>query len=434
MGTSSRRLRFAKTTPSSPPPVTVEPWPVLVVDDDPEIHAMTRLLLRDMEFEGRPFLCLTAASAAEAQAVLERSPDLPVMLLDVVMETPDAGLRLVRWVREQQGNHRIRIILRTGQPGDAPERDVVVTHDINDYKNKTELTAQKLFTALVGALRAWRDISTIVRLNHELTTLNQTLEQRVAERTHDLEQAVTALGQAKQEVESALIAENEARRQVRQFLSMMSHEFRTPLAVIDSAAQLLRMHAEKAGFDSGDRLDTIRGGVQRLLDLIDTCLADEQLESGRIVLHRQMVTLAPLIGHALDQQRLVAPSHRYRVEVPAGLLAWADPTLLGLVLNNLIGNAVKYSPPESEVTISAVSVGNDVAILVEDRGIGIPEADLPGIFERFHRAANAGAVAGSGIGLHMVRQIITMHDGVIEVASRPGQGTRITIRLRATPP
>ena len=430
MGSPPRRLRLAARAAPAAAPAT-PPWPVLVVDDDPQVLAMTRLLLRDMEFEGRGFDCLAAASAAEARAILESRPDIPVMLLDVVMETPDAGLRLVHWVRQQRGNDRLRIILRTGQPGDAPEREVVVGYDINDYKSKTELTAQKLFTALVGALRAWRDLSTIARLNTELAALNLGLEQRVAERTRELENAVDALGRAKQQVETALTAESEAKRQLRQFLSMMSHEFRTPLAVIDSAAQLLRMHADRAGFDGGDRLDTIRGGVQRLLDLIDTCLADEQLESGRIVLHEQAVPLAPLIETALEQRRLIAPDHCYRVEAPAGLAAWADPNLLALVINNLIGNAVKYSPPGSEIAVIAADRGAELALTVADQGIGIPETDLPSIFERFRRAANAGAVAGSGLGLHMVRQIVTMHRGAIEVASRPGEGTRVTVTLPA---
>jgi len=428
-----RRLHLKSRTASAAP--ESEPWTVLVVDDDAQVHEMTRIILRDMEFEGRGFRCIAAASAAEAAVHLNQSPDIPVVLLDVVMETPDAGLRLVRRIREEMKNGQIRIILRTGQPGDAPERDVVVGYDINDYKSKTELTAQKLYTALVGALRAWRDIATIARLNTELSSLNAGLEQRVTERTRQLEDMVEALGRSKQRAETALARESEAKRQLRQFLSMVSHEFRTPLAIIDSAAQMLEMRAAKADPGSLSRLATIRGGVQRLLGLIDTCLADEQLDSGTMVMHEQSFDPITMVEVTLAQHHIAAPGHRFQMEGEPNLAVWGDPGLIALALNNLIGNAVKYSPEGSEVIVSTRRDGQDdsVILTVADQGIGIPEEDLSGIFERFHRASNARGVSGSGIGLHMVRQIVEMHGGTVSVDSRQGQGSCFTVRLRPPP-
>lgn len=141
--------------------VEVEPWKILVVDDDPEVHAVTRLVLRGFRFEDRPLVILSAHSGAEARAMLAANPDLALMLLDVVMETEQAGLEVVRHARETLGNHFVRIVLRTGQPGQAPEQEVIRTYDINDYKEKTELTAQKLTTMLYASLRAYRDIMII---------------------------------------------------------------------------------------------------------------------------------------------------------------------------------------------------------------------------------------------------------------------------------
>ncbi|KIL99958.1 Diguanylate cyclase (GGDEF domain) with PAS/PAC sensor [Paramagnetospirillum magnetotacticum MS-1] len=409
------------------------PWPVLIVDDDEQVHQMTRVVLRDLSYMGRPFKCIEATSAAEAAAILDLQPEIPVVLLDVVMETPDAGLRLVRHIREELGNRRIRIILRTGQPGDAPERDVVLGYDINDYKSKSELTAQKMFTALVGALRAWNDITTIERLNAELAGLNNALERKVEERTAELRESNLALDRSKTRAETALLRETEAKGQLRQFLSMVSHEFRTPLAIIDSSAQMLRIRVEKSDPGGVARLDTIRGGVQRLLGLIDTCLADEQLESGRIVLHEKSFDIGPMIEVALSHYRVASPTHRYCAQFTPGLAVWGDPGMIALVINNLVGNAVKYSPAGSDIFVAAAADGGDVAISVTDQGMGIPEEDQDNIFERFHRAANSKGIPGSGIGLHMVRQIVEMHGGTVTVQSQLQRGSCFTVRLRPSP-
>ncbi|KAA0680923.1 DUF3369 domain-containing protein [Roseomonas genomospecies 6] len=142
-------------------PEPADPWIILIVDDDPAIHATTKMVLRGFTFEGRPAQFLSAGTAAEARSLLEQNPAIAVVLLDVVMESDDAGLRLVRMIRNELNNRRVRIILRTGQPGQAPERDVILSYDINDYKSKTELTAQKLFTSVVAALRGYQDITAI---------------------------------------------------------------------------------------------------------------------------------------------------------------------------------------------------------------------------------------------------------------------------------
>jgi signal transduction histidine kinase len=136
----------------------VAPWQILIVDDEEEVHQVTAVALIDVKFKGRPIAFLHAYSAAEAREMLQSAPDIAIVLLDVVMEEDDAGLKLVRHIRDQLRNRRVRIVLRTGQPGQAPERDVVMDYDINDYKSKTELTRQKLLTCVVSALRAYDDI------------------------------------------------------------------------------------------------------------------------------------------------------------------------------------------------------------------------------------------------------------------------------------
>jgi diguanylate cyclase (GGDEF)-like protein len=136
----------------------LSPWRVLVVDDDLEVHTVTRLIFAKTLFKKRKIELLNAYSAAEAQQILQTEPDIAVILLDVVMETEDAGLLLVHTIRQDMNNQAVRIILRTGQPGQAPEERVIVDYDINDYKAKSELTSQKLFTTVIASLRSYETI------------------------------------------------------------------------------------------------------------------------------------------------------------------------------------------------------------------------------------------------------------------------------------
>ncbi|NEW06596.1 DUF3369 domain-containing protein [Paenibacillus sp. SYP-B3998] len=138
-----------------------EPWVVLIVDDEKQIHQVTKMVLQDFEFDGKKLEFHSAFSAHEAKQLLTNQPKAALVLLDVVMEQDDAGLQVVKYIREELRNRAIRIILRTGQPGQAPEKTVIMDYDINDYKEKTELTTQKLFTTVVTALRSYRDIKTI---------------------------------------------------------------------------------------------------------------------------------------------------------------------------------------------------------------------------------------------------------------------------------
>jgi CheY-like chemotaxis protein len=140
------------------------PWKVAVVDDDVAVHTGTRFALEGFSLNGRRLELHFAESSAQARAILERHADMAVILLDVVMETENAGLELVEYVRKELRNRSVRIILRTGQPGQAPERRVVVDYDINDYKAKTELTADKLFTAMTSALRSYEQLVTLIRI------------------------------------------------------------------------------------------------------------------------------------------------------------------------------------------------------------------------------------------------------------------------------
>jgi len=144
-------------------PQTGTPWKIMLVDDEQSIHDVTRLALSGFAFDDRPLEFVSAFSGDEARRAILEHPDTALILLDVVMESETAGLDVARFIREEAGNSAVRIVLRTGQPGQAPERDVIARYDINDYKEKTELTARKLSTLMYASLRSYRDIVELER-------------------------------------------------------------------------------------------------------------------------------------------------------------------------------------------------------------------------------------------------------------------------------
>ncbi len=142
-------------------PHTTLTWRVLIVDDDLDVHQSTCFAMANTEVLGRPLEFLHAYSAADAMRILRAQPQIAVILLDVVMESDDAGLQLVRCIRQDLGNSEARIILRTGQPGYAPEMEAIRDYDINDYKTKSELSRNRLYTTLTAAIRSYEQIHTI---------------------------------------------------------------------------------------------------------------------------------------------------------------------------------------------------------------------------------------------------------------------------------
>lgn len=158
-------ISFAEETEPNQPR---ESWKILIVDDAAEVHEVTKLALSDFTFEGKSLTFISAYSAQEAKQMIQSYPDTAIIFLDVVMETENAGLHVIKYIREELGNPLVRIILRTGQPGQAPENVVAVSYGIDDYKIKTELTAQKLLITVVTALRAFSTLLQMLEVNRNL--------------------------------------------------------------------------------------------------------------------------------------------------------------------------------------------------------------------------------------------------------------------------
>ena len=141
------------------PPMAENPWRILIVDDDVDVHVVTKFALSNTNFQGRRLSFLHAYSGKEALAIMRTTPDIAMVLLDVIMETPEAGLLVARQVRDELHNELVRIVLRTGQPGQSLEHSIIMDYDINDFWCKADLTTRKLFTTVISSLRAYTTLA-----------------------------------------------------------------------------------------------------------------------------------------------------------------------------------------------------------------------------------------------------------------------------------
>ena len=217
----------------------------------------------------------------------------------------------------------------------------------------------------------------------------------------------------------------------REFVAMASHEFRTPLAIIDGAAQRILRRAERMAPDElQERVGKIRSAVTRMIGLIDSTLSASRMEAGQIELSLTACELPELLETVCRRQQEIAPEHQIALNVgKAPKQIVADPKQLDQIFTNLLSNAVKYSPSKGRIDVACWAEDGVAAISVRDPGVGIPEDELPKLFERFFRASTSTGIPGTGIGLNVVKQLIEMHGGSIAVASAKGMGSLFTVRL-----
>ena len=242
--------------------------------------------------------------------------------------------------------------------------------------------------------------------------------------------------QAAQKLEEARLAAEAGNRTKDEFLAMLGHELRNPLAPITTALQLMRLRG--AGILERER-GVIERQVNHLVLLVNDLLDIARITSGKVTLTRERLELAEVIAKALEMSGPLIDQRQHRVstEVPRGLIVDGDPHRLGQIFANILTNAAKYTPPGGRIEVRGAREGNDTVVHVTDTGVGIAAQLLPRVFDRFvqgHQEIDRER-GGLGLGLAIVRHLVTMHGGQVSVFSRgAGQGTTFTVRLRAAGP
>ena len=542
LSSTSTLLPIEDNQPPFINPIQARIWKVVIIDDDPEVHEVTQFALQDFTFRNKPLAFLSAYSGQEAQKLLKKHPDVAVIFLDVVMEENDSGLKIVKYIRETLQNHLVRIILRTGQPGEAPEEKIIVDYDINDYKLKTDLTQRKLFVTMIAALRAYYDLMALeinkLALKQTLeampvgvcvleakskkpTFINQQarklfgkgiepqvtadnfnmsyqmmragssewyplnqlpliralqgqsscvndIEIRQVDQIIPIESYGTPIFDEKQQVVYALsvfqditerqraeankirLVQEEAAKEAalrhseeiaaknadlirlnqekNEFLGVVAHDLKNPLSGLKGYAEdILDSFDELTKEELLELVSQIKLGAIQMFNLVVNLLDVNAIESGKLNFKFEAVDIIPIMQRVLNnyQERAKAKNIKLHLESqPPLLIALVDKNTCEGIIDNLVSNAIKYSPLNKNIYIRLCQRDSYIRSEVQDEGIGLSESDLPKLFGKFTRLNSkpTGGEHSTGLGLFIVKKLVEAMKGKVWCESQLGQG------------
>jgi signal transduction histidine kinase len=395
-----------------------DPVNILMVDDQP-----AKLLSYEAMLEELGENLIKANTAREALAHLLQS-DIAVVLMDVSMPEID-GFELASMIRQHPRCQRTAIIFVSA----------IHMSDIDKVKGyETGAVDYVSVPVIPQILRAKiRVFIELHRKTAELTRLNNELEERVRARTNELEASLLRLQESETQLRLQGEALAETARRKDEFLAMLAHELRNPLAPIRNAVDLMR-----GGVKATKDLEWIRNIVDRqvthLVRLVDDLLDASRISRGKMVLSRSVVELNGLIADAVESIR-AGKSREHDLIVlpaPASIHVDADAVRLTQVFLNLLSNAIKFTPKHGRISLSVERTANHVDVRIKDTGQGIAADDLPHVFEMFYQGAEStgGDKGGLGLGLTLVEKLVQMHGGTVSGSSPgPGLGSEFSVRL-----
>jgi PAS domain S-box-containing protein len=271
----------------------------------------------------------------------------------------------------------------------------------------------------------------LINKKNEIEKLNESLEREVINRTNALVETLKRLETKKSELEVALNKEKELGELKSRFVSMASHEFRTPLTAIQSAASLIEKYQTANDQEKRERNTTrIKAAVGNLTDILEEFLSVGKLEEGKVEAKRQIIDLPALVYECqVDMRGLIKKGQNISYNHIGNYKVNLDKSLYRKIVINLCSNALKFSPEGAEINITTENNGKQLVLKISDMGIGISEEDQKHLFDRFFRGANVTNIQGTGLGLHIVARYAELLNGKVEVESEINVGTTFIITV-----
>ena len=269
------------------------------------------------------------------------------------------------------------------------------------------------------------------KMTTDMRRLNTQLEAKVEERTIILREALQKLERSQQELSEALEKEKQLSEIKGRFVSMASHEFRTPLSTVLSSASLLSKYTTTEEQEKRNRhVEKIRNSVTHLNDILEDFLSLGKLDEGKVDLNITQFDLHAFMDDTLDEMKGLLKKDQYFVFTHEGTeLAWSDKKLLKNIIINLVSNAIKFSDDGKPVEVTSSITKEKIQIVIKDQGIGISNDDLEHLYSSFYRGKNAINIQGTGLGLHIVKRYIEILDGTIQLESTLGEGTSFSVMI-----
>jgi len=387
---------------------------ILVVDDNP-----TNLEILDHALNQEGYKVRIEAEGLNVMKQARLSiPDL--ILLDIML--PDInGFEVCQQLKADPLTKSIPVIFMTAL-ADTVDKIKGLNLGAVDYITKP-FQKQELLARVRGHLQLRQLNKTLEIQNQQLIELKSELENRVAERTAELSQA--------------LEKEKEVNQLKSRFITMASHEFRTPLAIISSSSGILQNFSDRLSEKrKQEHLETIQNTIKHIIQILDDVLMINQAEAEKIEVNLEPLDIIKFCRHLKEQIEASFTSHVIDFYIDLGdeifsnyQIVQVDKKLLRQIITNLLTNAIKYSPDHNLVNFSLSRKDDQLIFKIIDHGIGIPEADQVHLFEYFQRGSNVGTLPGTGLGLSIVKKCVDLHQGEITFHSELGKGTVFTVIL-----
>lgn len=354
-----------------------------------------------------------------------------MLTLDVDQLIPDAARSRHKQHRENYNQHPTNRSMGQNMTLYGLKKDGSVFPleiSLSHYNSQGEMFVIAFIIDVTERLKFQEDLQV---MNKELLTLNENLERKVKERTLVLQEALNDLEKSQTELREGLLKEKELHEMKSRFVTMASHEFRTPLTTILSSVSLISKYiTEEEQVHRDKHIQRIKNSVFSLTEILNDVLSLGKLDEGKVEVQLEEVNLCEVLQSIVnDMDLILKPNQEIEVNCPKDQKVKADITLLQRVIVNLLSNAIKFSFDETNILVEVKLEKNEVLVNISNQGIGIPEAEQEKLFDRFYRANNAANIQGTGLGLSIVKRCLELMNASVSFTSIENSTTRFTIHL-----